>query len=156
MESCDNEIVIAIEPSESVQVVQLDPAEEITSICDMDTVEFLAIIEPNPDMGSACCNSGEAVDLTGYATESYVNQQLEAYNVFANYKTQNVDEDGLLTYVGKQKPTGEWLIERHTASGDDILVQYANLSNNVGYTYSTAWTARAGLTYNFINVLTGL
>lgn len=95
-------------------------------------------------------------DLTGYATESYVNQQLEAYNVFANYKTQNVDEDGLLTYVGKQKPTGEWLIERYTASGDDIVVQYANLSNNIGYTYSTAWTARAGLTYNFINVLTGL
>lgn len=96
-------------------------------------------------------------NLSSFATKDYVNQQIEGYDVFANYKTQDVDEVLNVTYVGKLTPNGKYLIEKITDNSGDLIIQFANLSNNpTQFTYSNAWGNRITLTYNLISNLTGL
>lgn len=96
-------------------------------------------------------------NLSSFATKDYVNQQIESYNLFANYKTQDVDEVANITYVGKLTPDGKYLIEKITDNSGDLLIQFANISNNqLQFTYSNAWGNRLTLTYNLISSLTGL
>lgn len=79
-------------------------------------------------------------------------------NVFDLYQVNEVDDaGGGVTYVGKAKTDGKWLIERLTEASSDITKVYANESNNSGTTlFTTAWTNRAALTYGQIQTLTGL
>lgn len=81
---------------------------------------------------------------------------IRSENVFANYKTQDIDDESPILYVGKQKPTSEWLIEKYTEISGETSVVFANVSNNAGFIYSTAWTSRATLNYNHIDGLTNL
>jgi hypothetical protein len=79
-------------------------------------------------------------------------------DMFANYKTQEVDDASPITYVGKKNArSGAWLIERITDTGPDSAIRYANQSNNISYTtFAAAWSARAILVYAEINTLTGI
>jgi len=78
-------------------------------------------------------------------------------NVFANYKTQELDEVGTITYVGQVKTTSEWFITRITDTSGDLQIDYANVSNNATRTnFTSAWTNRASLNYTVISNLTGL
>ena len=77
-------------------------------------------------------------------------------DVFANYKSNDLDIDGTTTYVGQQKvTTGEWLIQKIDDATGDLTITWANISNNaLVTTYTDAWTDRATLTYNLIGDLT--
>jgi hypothetical protein len=79
-------------------------------------------------------------------------------DMFANYKTQEVDDASPITYVGKKNArSGAWLIERIVDTGADSAIRYANESNNISYTtFASAWSARASLVYAEINTLTGI
>lgn len=122
-------------------------------------VELLVHGSPNVDMVIQN-NNGLTLDyIRDYIsiTESEVLSIIRSENVFANYKTQDVDDAGLTTYVGELKPTGEWLIKRIVDTSGDLAILYANESNNPAKTsYALAWTDRASLTYNLIETLTGL
>ena len=90
-------------------------------------------------------------------SEGRVLELIRSENVFANYKTQDVDEVSNVTYVGKLAPNGKYLIEKITDNSGDLVILYANLSNNpTQFTYSNAWGNRITLTYNLISSLTGL
>lgn len=79
-------------------------------------------------------------------------------NVFDLYQVNEVDDaGGGVTYVGKAKTDGKWLLEKLTESAGDITKVYANESNNVGTTtFNTAWTNRLTLTYGRIETITGI
>ena len=89
---------------------------------------------------------------------SYVSNEINNYEMFAKYKVQETDEDGLFLYVGKIKATnGVWLIEKYVDTSGDFAVSYANISNNSAHEFlSTAWTSRASLSYTTIDSLTNL
>lgn len=89
---------------------------------------------------------------------NYITQaELEEFNVFQLYQVNEVDDASGITYVGKAKTDGKWLIEKITESGEDLSKGYANLSNNSGVaTFTNAWTNRASLTYGNIETITGL
>lgn len=93
-----------------------------------------------------------------YALESQIETYFEEQMVFQNYQVNNTDDaGGGVTYVGKAKIDGKWLIEKLTEAADDIVKVYANESNNIGTSaYTTAWTNRASLTYGQVQTLTGL
>jgi hypothetical protein len=93
-----------------------------------------------------------------YALESQLGDYFEEQMVFQNYQVNNTDDAGSgITYVGKAKIDGKWLIEKLTEATDDIVKVYANESNNSGTAaYTTAWTNRASLTYGQIQTITGL
>ena len=62
--------------------------------------------------------------------------------------------DGDPLYLGKAKSDGTWLVQRYSASSGEM--RYANLSNNAGLTYATAWSGRASLNYALFQALTGV
>ena len=62
--------------------------------------------------------------------------------------------DGDPLYLGKAKTDGTWLVQRYSASSGEM--RYANLSNNAGLTYATAWSDRASLNYALFQALTGV
>ena len=75
----------------------------------------------------------------------------------ADYTLQDVDQpSSTLDYLGKEKNDGTWLVvEIDSSSGNSF--RYANESNNNSYTtYTTAYAARASLTYDLLEELTGL
>jgi len=57
------------------------------------------------------------------------------------FKFQNHERTATYSYVGYERATGGWYIERRTLS-TGALEQATGSS-----AYSTAWTGRAGLTY---------
>lgn len=63
-------------------------------------------------------------------------------------------QDGDPLYLGKAKADGTWLIQKFSAATGET--RYANLSNNAGLTYATAWSGKATLTYGLIQTLTGV
>ena len=69
-------------------------------------------------------------------------------NAMGEYGTNNVEEIGAITYIGKEDPAGSWFIQKvDTSSGTSI--RYASVKNNPSTTsYTTAWTNRASLTYD--------
>lgn len=79
-------------------------------------------------------------------------------DMLSNYKTHEVDDAGLTTYVGKINiRNGAWIINRIVDTDGDLTILYANLSNNGAYaTLATAWTNRVTLNYTTINNLTGI
>lgn len=79
-------------------------------------------------------------------------------DMLSNYKTHEVDDAGLTTYVGKiNVRSGAWMINRIVDTDGDLTILYANLSNNGAYaTLASAWTNRVTLNYTTINNLTGI
>lgn len=136
-------------PSEEDSTVVIVPSEDGPSVIVNSAISPIITGEINI--------SGVPSNLSNYATKDYVNQQIEGYDVFANYKTQEVDEVSNVTYVGKLTPNGKYLIEKITDNSGDLIIQFANISNNpTQFTYSNAWGNRITLTYNLISNLTGL
>lgn len=62
--------------------------------------------------------------------------------------------DGDPLYLGKVKADGTWLVQRYSAASGEM--RYANLSNNAGLTYATAWSGKASLNYALFQALTGV
>lgn len=60
--------------------------------------------------------------------------------------------DGNPLYLGKANADGTWLVQRFNSSTGEM--RYANLSNNAGFTYATAWSGRASLNYAVFQTLT--
>lgn len=79
-------------------------------------------------------------------------------DMLSNYKTHEVDDAGLTTYVGKiSVRSGAWLITRIVDTDGDLAILYANQSNNPAEsTLASAWPNRVALTYTQINNLTGI
>jgi len=64
------------------------------------------------------------------------------------YNTNDIEEaSSTITYIGAEDKDGNWYIKKiDTTTG--CVFSHATVKNNSGYTtYDTAWTARAGLTY---------
>lgn len=136
-------------PSEDDDVAIIVPSDDSASV----TVDSAV----SPTISGEISISGVPSNLNNFATKDYVNQQIESYDMFANYKTQEVDEVSNVTYVGKLTPNGKYLIEKITDNSGDLIIQFANISNNpTQFTYSNAWGNRITLTYNLISNLTGL
>lgn len=89
--------------------------------------------------------------------ENQVLGLIRSENVFANYKTQEIDEAGVTTYVGQVKTSGAWLLTKIVDTSGDLQINYANISNNeTKTTFSSAWTDRSILNYALISSLTGI
>jgi hypothetical protein len=66
------------------------------------------------------------------------------------YATNAVDSTTTtdVVYIGKEDKEGEWLVLKIDSTTDPVILTYATESNNSSYTtYTTAWAARASLTY---------
>lgn len=109
---------------------------------------------------SSKSNLNLAIDLDAKpsgVSEEDVLTLIRGENVFANYKTQQYDESVGVSYVGKVKTSGEWLISKIDDLDPDLTVNYANESNNVTMiSFNLAWTNRAVLNYTLISNLSGL
>ncbi len=81
-----------------------------------------------------------------------------SYDPLAHYTLHDVDENSnTITYLGKMKKDGTWLVIRITETGKDTVFEYANITNNpTQLTYTTAYTNRATLTYTELQNLTGI
>lgn len=68
-------------------------------------------------------------------------------SAFGDYGTNDIEEIGALTYIGKEDAGGDWYIQKiDTTSGTTI--RYATAKNNANTaSYSAAWTDRASLSY---------
>lgn len=62
--------------------------------------------------------------------------------------------DATYYYFGFLTQDGNWMIQRFDNSVPNVVnYRYACLKNNAGYNvYSSAWTDRASLTYDYFNV----
>lgn len=88
------------------------------------------------------------MSVSGGVSYVYVNDLLAPYAV-----NNFVDGDPL--YIGKATPQGTWLVIRFSSSTG--VMNYANVSNNPGYTtYTAAWAARLSLSYTDFQNLTGV
>jgi hypothetical protein len=63
-------------------------------------------------------------------------------------------EDATPLYLGKAKSDGTWLVQRYNSGTGEM--RYANLSNNAGLVYATAWSGRVSLSYALFQTLTGV
>ena len=63
-------------------------------------------------------------------------------------------EDATPLYLGKSKSDGTWLVQRYNSGTGEM--RYANLSNNAGLVYATAWSGKASLSYALFQTLTGV
>jgi len=65
--------------------------------------------------------------------------------------SQDIDEVGSITYVGKSKQNGTWQLTKMVDSSGDLAITYASINNNATKTtYLSAWTDRLTLTYSDI------
>lgn len=109
----------------------------------------------NPIISSSGGGASDWGDLGGTITDqadlvSYVAAQIEESDMFKNFKTNDIEKDGLIRYIGQSKPNGdEWLLMKMDKT-TDTEITYANVSNNSQTTYADAWTDRATLTYEDI------
>ena len=64
------------------------------------------------------------------------------------FQTNDIEEaSATVTYIGMEDASGEWYLKKIDTSSDTVF-SHATELNNVGTSdYSTAWTGRAGLTY---------
>lgn len=75
----------------------------------------------------------------------------------SSYITQYVDDAAPITYLGDITLAGIYMITRITDTAGDIVIDYANISNNPSRTtLSLAWTNRVTLTYDVVSNLTGV
>lgn len=138
-----------ISDEDSLEVVLNNP----TIVGNVDTALLVASID-----GVVSLVFEMAVDpASGGLTEQDVLNLIRSEDVFANYKTQELDDADPILYVGQIKTTGEWFLTRSIDTLGDLQILYANVSNNVTMTtFNLAWTNRATLNYTLINGLTGV
>lgn len=76
-------------------------------------------------------------------------------NIIKDYQVQDFDKaSDPIFYICKQNNSGDWLIIEMDKT-TELALNYANVSNNSSYTtYSTAYAARASLTYEDLDQLT--
>lgn len=77
------------------------------------------------------------------------------------YSIADTPAPGLVLYHGFLESSGKWYIMKEDKTGAVYTYRYANLSNNptvTGYHSGAtpAYTNRASLTYDYLDVLTGL
>lgn len=70
------------------------------------------------------------------------------------FGSNDVDKaSSTVTYEGSESPDGEWVILEVTVADTITSMRYATAKNNPSKTsYSTAWTDRASLTYDYYSV----
>lgn len=71
---------------------------------------------------------------------------------------ENTSVESIMTFIGKQKKNGVWLIQKVVESTlgttNNTSMEYASVLNNATKTtYASAWTDRAILTYSEIKNL---
>lgn len=73
--------------------------------------------------------------------------------ILDSFETNDVDEvSSTFTYNGQEDKNGTWCIQSIDSSSG-VSIRFATALNNPTYTsYSTAWTARASLTYDLFSV----
>lgn len=75
MESCENEIVISIEPSESIQVVDLQPSMDVSTIGTIEDDPTIVVIGTQPDSAkTVCCDT----PATGGGSVDFAEESLSA------------------------------------------------------------------------------
>lgn len=58
MEYCDNEVVISIEPSESIQVIDLQPSIDVSTIGTIEDDTKIVVVGTQPDSAkTVCCDT---------------------------------------------------------------------------------------------------
>ena len=68
-----------------------------------------------------------------------------------NFITNNIDEIGLVTYIGKENKDGIWIIQKIDETSG-TLFSFASSLNNATYTYyDVAWSCKTVLTYGAYN-----
>jgi hypothetical protein len=94
--------------------------------------------------------------LKNPATEAKQDDIIANQNPLAGYVLQAIDDytTTSVTYFCKMKPDGTWLTMKISEVGNYPTFTYANVSNNAGLTYATAFTNRVTLTYGLLNTLT--
>lgn len=111
------------------------------------------------ELQSGVGGGGTWGDLTGTITDQsdlvdYIEERIEESDMFKNFKTNDIEKDGLIRYIGQSKPNSEdWLLIKIDKT-TDTEITYANASNNSQTTYADAWTDRATLTYEDIGEVT--
>lgn len=71
-----------------------------------------------------------------------------AFSILDGYAASDTDEsDGTYNYYGFLKADGSWYIMRTTKTNTEIRY-FAGTSD-----YTTSWTGKAGLSYNYFNVI---
>ncbi len=75
MESCDNEIVIQIQPSESIEVIDLQPSVEVSTIGTIEDDPKIVVIGTQPDSAkTVCCDT----PATGGGSVDFAEESLSA------------------------------------------------------------------------------
>jgi hypothetical protein len=97
-----------------------------------------------------------AVDPDGNDIMTYTNGAGAHIQAVAPVPVQDVndlEEVGAITYVGIENANAEWTIKKLDETSG-LSIRYATVDNNGGYTtYSSAWTARASLSYGLYSTL---
>lgn len=87
------------------------------------------------------------IDPRHYRSEWILNNRTP---VIGGFVASDQSWDGAnTTYNGFLNEQGEWYIQKQVVIGSDISWRYAR--GNSGYT--TAWTGRAGLSYDYVDVV---
>lgn len=74
------------------------------------------------------------------------------------YVVHDEDSDNPTQYYGyaSAESSDSWLIAKKTTASAPFTYLYANISNNPGQSYTSAWTNRATLNYTYIYNLTSV
>lgn len=81
--------------------------------------------------------------------------------LLSQYPIADEDSKGAVKYFGFLDQLGNWLILKQDTSTATYTYRYANLSNNSAVTgyhagATQAWSNRATLTYDYVDVLKGI
>jgi hypothetical protein len=97
-----------------------------------------------------------AVDAAGDDILTYTvgsGEHVQAVAEIVIQDVNDIDEVGVITYIGIEDANAEWAIKRLDETSG-IQIRYATVLNNGGHTtYSSAWAARASLAYGLYSSL---
>ena len=97
-----------------------------------------------------------AIDATGSDIRTFADgagAHIQAVAPIPIHDVNDLAEVGDLTYIGIENANAEWIIKRLDESSN-LSIRYATIANNGGYsTYSSAWAARASLSYGLYSEL---
>lgn len=85
------------------------------------------------------------IDVGSGTTESLFSGSVTTNDPLAPYKISDLDEAGATKYYGNLDDAGNWYILQLTSTA----ARYAKGTS----AYTTAWTGRAGLTYDYFDAV---
>ena len=138
------------------QITTLTPPAAITNYAQETGGNLAAIkadVDKIPSQGQALASASMPVVLTALqlATLTPTNSPLD------KYKIQDQDASGTVKYYGFAFASGQYYLLKQDTTTSTPTYRYANVGNNGTYTtYTSAWTGRAALTYDYLFNLTGL